>query len=99
MSAGPMPPPPWKWQPEQFIALKSALPSDTAQALSSYGASIFGSTTAGPGCSWLTTSALAVGAAVGGFSEKRRFSRSHAVSSRATAVVIVTTDHRSKRED
>jgi hypothetical protein len=50
------------------MELKSDLPSDTAHALSSYGASTYGSIIAGPGCRALTTSAVVTGVAVGGFS-------------------------------
>ena len=75
-----MPPPPCEWQPDQFMELKRDFPSETAHALSSYGASIFGAMIAGPGWSWLTTSADAVGVAIGGFSVKRRFSRSQDTS-------------------
>src|SRR5690242_6244339 len=65
------------------MLLYSDLPSETAHALSSYGASTFGTMCTGPGCSSLTTRADADGVAVGGFSVKRRFSRSHAPSAKS----------------
>src|ERR1041385_6375222 len=77
-----MPPPPWKWQPEQLYALNSISPSDTAYALLSYGLRTGSGALDWPGCNWLSATLLSA-VADGGTGVKSRCSRLHPASSRA----------------
>src|SRR3954463_11961554 len=76
MSGGPIPPPPLAWHPEQLYQPNSRCPSETAYALSSYGPFTCDVSCIVPGCKELTRTLL--GVVLGGFSRKRRCSRSHA---------------------
>src|ERR1051326_425438 len=56
-----MPPPPWKWQPEQLDLSKSCCPWLMAQAFPSYGllSAVVAPSCFGPGCSPLTRTGIA----------------------------------------